>query len=89
MANLAKTKEARAPKKGARLHPVEVKDGKTYIGARHIRLGRRKDEKDARDRIARLEAAPPVAEEVLPYWRYWGDLTWRGDQGAFSHCVAY
>jgi len=89
MAKLAKTKEARAPKKGARLHPVEVKDGKTFIGARHIRLGRRKDEKDARDRIARLEAAPPVAEEVLPDWRYWGDLTWRGDQGAFPHCVAY
>lgn len=88
MARLARTKEARAPKRGARLHPVEVRDGKTYIGARHIRLGRRKDERDPRDRIARRAAAPPVAE-VLPDWKYWGDLTWRGDQGAFPHCVAY
>ena len=74
---------------GARLHPVEIRDGKTYIGARHIRLGRRKDKKDTRDRIARREAAPPVTEEVLPEWKYWNDLTWRGDQGSFPHCVAY
>lgn len=89
MPRLARTKEAKAPKAGARLHPVEVRDGKTYIGARHIRLGRRKDKEDARDRIARREAAPPVAEQVLPDWKYWNDLTWRGDQGSFPHCVAY
>jgi hypothetical protein len=89
VAKLAKTKEAKAPKEGVRLHPVEVKDGKTYIGARHIRLGRRKDKRDPRDKIARLPALAPVAEVVLPDFKYWADSTWRGDQGAFPHCVAY
>ena len=89
MAKLAKTKEAKAPKEGVRLHPVEVKDGKTYIGARHIRLGRRKDKRDPRDKIARLAVLAPVAEVALPDYRYWADSTWRGDQGAFPHCVAY
>jgi hypothetical protein len=62
VAKLARTKEAKAPKEGVRLHPVEVKDGKTYIGARHIRLGRRRDKRDPRDKIARLPALPSVAE---------------------------
>jgi hypothetical protein len=77
MAKLARTREAKAPRQGVRLHPVEVKDGKTYIGSKHMRLGRRKDEKDPRDKIARLPALAPAADVVLPDLKYWSDSTWR------------
>jgi C1A family cysteine protease len=89
MARLARTKEAKTPRKGVPLHPVEVRGGKAYIGARHIGLGRRKDKPDPRDSIARLPALPRAAEAALPDYKNWGDSTWRGDQGAFPHCVAY
>jgi hypothetical protein len=89
MARLARTREAKAPRRGVRLHPVEVRNGTAFIGSRRIHLGRRKDKKDARDRIASLPRPRRATAVQLPDFKYWGDSAWRGDQGSFPHCVAY
>jgi hypothetical protein len=100
MARLAKTKESKRPVQGAKLHPVKLEKSKkkapdgsvqmvAVIGTRKLALGRVKDPKDDRDRVAKLSAVSGPVSADLPDYKYWGDNTWRGDQNGWPHCVAY
>lgn len=74
------------PREGDRLHKVTKRDGKTYIGRRHMRLGRRREREDDRD--YQFER-PKRRRRVATTYKSWPDRTWRGDQGNTPQCVAY